>query len=526
MSIEDDVEKVLVTLADYGVSPNDEERGRHALEGDELVKLTGFAPNRLNDAVEVLEGRNLVELRNYLGTAPFDFGEVKLTAGGRVEAERIAHAPGPLGNLVHSALQTHDKASVLRRQLLEELYKLNIEAPAASGNWPSNQRDPDCAPRMREAKYLREKGLVSGKIGPQGDLALKLTARGRDYVENGGFWQKSTVAAIPASTSQSTSTVTPEQRLPCLKVKYGDKLGSGAFGTVWRATDTLLEREVAVKFLTSTAESFDEDALIREARSLAKIAHPNLVTVFVAAYLRHPETQFVAPAITMELLDGEPLAKWWSRQHESHETFRVLAGMSAGVLAMHDAELIHGDLHAENVMILADATPKLIDWRYQDTFLQRSSSARRNEIGAEQRRAIDLIVTLLDKQGHAEQSLNVRRMGDLKEVVLALESILIPKGPATTAAVAVPAFDDNDALNVLEHWVNDQTRSVHGNCALTSPVDVSQLEQQLELPTGAVARLLPDVLTKAGWEIQRCGARTWQIVPSLRLRLKIETGMG
>lgn len=133
-----------------------------------------------------------------------------------------------------------------------------------------------------------------------------------------------------------------EHKLPRLEVAYGEKLGSGAFGTVWRATDALLDRDVAVKFLTSTAESFDEAALIREARALAKVAHPNLVTVFAAAYLRHPETKLVAPAITMELLVAEPLEKWWSRQHEPAAIFSVVSGVVAGVRAMHDAGLVHG----------------------------------------------------------------------------------------------------------------------------------------------------------------------------------------
>lgn len=420
MPIEDDAKRVLVALADFGPSDDDDERGRQSLEGDELVTMTGISANRVNDAVEVLDGRGLVETRRYMGTAPYDFGGVELTARGRAEAERIPRRKESPSSLPPTPQGQHDKALKLRRALLEDLYKLNTNSPNASAIWNADRDDPECMPRVREAEYLRAKGLVSGSIGGDGGLALKLTALGRDFVENGGFSQPQAPAADTAAPDTSR-----ERRLPRLEVDYRDKLGSGAFGTVWRATDSLLEREIAVKFLTSTAESFDENALLREARSLAKVSHPNLVTVFAAAYLRHPESRLVAPAITMELLVGEPLEKWWSRQHEASEVFRVVAGVAAGVFAMHDAGLVHGDLHAENVMVVSDGTPKLIDWRYQDTFLMRSSAHRRNEIVAEQRRAIDLMITLLEKQGFNEESQSVRRMADLKAVVSTLRPLLL-----------------------------------------------------------------------------------------------------
>jgi hypothetical protein len=147
----------------------------------------------------------------------------------------------------------------------------------------------------------------------------------------------------------------------------------------------------------------------------------------------------------MELLNGEPLKIWWERQHGSHEVFRVVAGVTAGVSAMHDAGLVHGDLHPENVMVLADGTPKLIDWRYQDTFLQRSSSHRRDEIGNERRRTIDLIITLLENQSFVDESLAVRRMQDLKEIVSTLQHALAPAATTATRASTAPTLTAAEA---------------------------------------------------------------------------------
>lgn len=202
----------------------------------------------------------------------------------------------------------------------------------------------------------------------------------------------------------------PEHRLPRLDVTYGKKLGDGAFGTVWEAMDTLLERKLAVKFLTGTAEHLDEDALLRQARSLAKVSHPNLVVVYCAAWLRHPVTGLVAPAIMMELLEGESFLRWSAIQHDRDSVFRVATGLLSGIGAMHAAGLYHGDLHSQNVIALPGGQAKVIDWRYQDTFLARSTASRNEIIEADERHAIDLVVSLFEKQGLRDESLELRRV--------------------------------------------------------------------------------------------------------------------
>lgn len=253
----------------------------------------------------------------------------------------------------------------------------------------------------------------------------------------------------PAETPEPESQA-PEYKLPRLEVTYGEKLGSGAFGTVWQGTDKLLDRTIAVKFLTSTADSLDEEALIREARSLAKIAHPNLVTVYSAAWLRHPDNGLVAPAITMELLAGVELEKWRERQHERHEVLKVASGILAGIYAMHDAGLHHGDLHLQNVMVLSDATAKLIDWRYQDTFLQRSTAYRHDLVEADKRRAVDLVLGMLEKQGLTEEAMQIRRTPDFASVQAAVAALrdapqaTVQQPPSTEPAPEAPPDNAHD----------------------------------------------------------------------------------
>lgn len=230
-----------------------------------------------------------------------------------------------------------------------------------------------------------------------------------------------------AAESELASKSSPDGGLPRLDVHYDGKLGSGAFGSVWQATDQLLERGIAVKFLTSTDQFLDAEALLREARSLAKITHPNLVTVFAAAWLKHPDTGLVAPAIIMELLLGVELQKWQNQQHTRSEALRVASGILTGVAAMHGANLHHGDLHTENVMVLTDGTAKLIDWRYQDSFIAKSTAHRRELVGADQRRALDLIATMLEKQGLTEESLAIRRSPDFESARTSITNFIEPQ---------------------------------------------------------------------------------------------------
>jgi tRNA A-37 threonylcarbamoyl transferase component Bud32 len=87
--MEEDATRVLLALATYEQSPGDPRRGRYSLEGHELERITKLDPDRINDAVELLEDAGQVDVRKYLGTSPFDFGGVELTARGRREAERV-----------------------------------------------------------------------------------------------------------------------------------------------------------------------------------------------------------------------------------------------------------------------------------------------------------------------------------------------------------------------------------------------------------------------------------------------------
>jgi tetratricopeptide (TPR) repeat protein/predicted Ser/Thr protein kinase len=134
------------------------------------------------------------------------------------------------------------------------------------------------------------------------------------------------------------------------------KVGAGGMGVVYAAYDDDLDRKVAVKLLLD-ADPGTEERLKREARALAKLRHPNVVTVFEVG--RHEGQLFVA----MEFVDGQTLRRWW--ESESPDVDRILEVFDAagqGLAAAHDAGLVHRDFKPENVMLGRDGIVRVLDF--------------------------------------------------------------------------------------------------------------------------------------------------------------------
>src|SRR6185503_10787066 len=138
-----------------------------------------------------------------------------------------------------------------------------------------------------------------------------------------------------------------------------DRLGAGGMGEVWRATDSRLRREVAIKVLPA---EFSEDAerlarFEREARILAQLHHPNIASVFGLE-----EGEGVL-ALVMELVEGPTLAERLKNGALSVEETLSIAGQIAEALEeAHNKGVIHRDLKPQNIKAPADATVKVLDF--------------------------------------------------------------------------------------------------------------------------------------------------------------------
>jgi hypothetical protein len=159
--------------------------------------------------------------------------------------------------------------------------------------------------------------------------------------------------AAPEQTPQAI-VLAPGGRVG--KYELREKLGMGTFGLVFRAHDTDLDRDVALKVLNPTHIS-NRDVLLRflqEARASARILHPGIVTVF--DFGRVPTSFGDTAFITMELLGGESLTSRLNRSGRlSQETACEIARQVASALdAAHRADVLHRDLKPDNIYIVPD----------------------------------------------------------------------------------------------------------------------------------------------------------------------------
>src|SRR5215470_3973859 len=145
-------------------------------------------------------------------------------------------------------------------------------------------------------------------------------------------------------------------------------IGAGGMGVVYRARDTRLGRDVAVKVLPPLFAR-DADRLSRferEARAVAAINHPNIVSVhdIGSADVVDPEQGPVRAAyLITELLDGETLRdRLLQGPLTARKSTDVALQVARGLAAAHDRGIIHRDLKPENIVLLRDGRVKILDF--------------------------------------------------------------------------------------------------------------------------------------------------------------------
>ncbi len=137
------------------------------------------------------------------------------------------------------------------------------------------------------------------------------------------------------------------------------KLGEGGMGEVFRARDSKLDREVAIKVLPQHLAA-DAEALARferEAKAVAALSHPNILAIF--DFGRDGETAYAA----MELLDGETLReRLTSGPLPVRKALEVAAQIAAGLAAAHARGIVHRDLKPDNLFLTRDGQLKILDF--------------------------------------------------------------------------------------------------------------------------------------------------------------------
>ncbi len=141
-----------------------------------------------------------------------------------------------------------------------------------------------------------------------------------------------------------------------------DKLGEGGMGVVLAAYDPLLDRKVAIKLLrprshAGRGQELAVQRLLREARAMAKLSHPNVLPVFDAGMVG--DRVYIA----MEFVDGETLGQWLAGGERSwKEVIDVYLLAARGLAAAHHADLVHRDFKPQNCLIGQDGRVWVTDF--------------------------------------------------------------------------------------------------------------------------------------------------------------------
>jgi len=277
----------------------------------------------------------------------------------------------------------------LRERVLVELIKVDQEYRSASGqprrletyltDWPELSGKASVAHELLEAECLTRAtfGLlptaeeiesrfpdIPGRI----DLEA-IAAQVQREQEHGEAAHDAMAAATDTSPSilDQTPSVTPS--LPPLttgqffgrddRYKILELLGQGGMGTVYRAYDTRLGRDVALKIprVDPVSEPAVMERFVRESRAAAKIRHPNICPIFDADQF---EDTFY---ITMALIEGHSLADWEKdRSVDPQKAAEIVWKLAKALAIVHAQGIVHRDIKPSNVMIDRSGEPLLMDF--------------------------------------------------------------------------------------------------------------------------------------------------------------------
>ena len=207
------------------------------------------------------------------------------------------------------------------------------------------------------------------------DALLAMQSAAADFLEHPALGPRSADSRVVG-----WAHLAPSSRLGAFEIL--SVAGQGGMGEVYKARDTRLDRIVALKVLRgkATADSEARLRLEREARSISRLNHPHICTLYDFGSASPGEGEPEVPFLVMEFLDGETLAERLRGATLSlDETLRHGIALTGALAVAHGQGIVHRDLKPANI-VLVDAGPdgdgrseaKLLDFgvaRFQQTIL-------------------------------------------------------------------------------------------------------------------------------------------------------------
>jgi len=228
---------------------------------------------------------------------------------------------------------------------------------------PMRQLPPPPAPQPPPARSRPSRAIPPTLVAPDPSMGLPPErvgpAAGRLAAEPGPLPASlRQIAAAGAAGEADGSGAEQTTALPSSRFQRIRRLGTGGFGQVWLAMDTKLGRTVAVKVATAH-NSETEQRILREARALAAVHHPNCVRIYDIL----DDLDGGGLAIVMEYVPGHSLGDVVS-DHPMNDTdaARLWHTLAGALHAAHGMGVLHRDVKPSNIIIADDGTPRLIDF--------------------------------------------------------------------------------------------------------------------------------------------------------------------
>ncbi len=348
--------EVFLTLEDYERAAENYDRAGRFAEAARWFEKTG----NYSRQVEMLEkDRAFFQAgENYFRRGLFDRAIQVLEAVERTDPD-FARSCALLGEIFR------EKGMV---KLARESFQLAVESQEpARDNLNIYYQLAVCAERMGdvgEAMAIYEKILVLDFHFQDVADRIKALKQTRTQVETP---MPAPAAATAPSHFEATQamigeTASPEQVLERPETRYEiiQEIGRGGMGIVYKARDTILDRVVAYKVLPGNLKDHPQALknFFREAKSAAKLNHPNIVTVYDAG--EESGTYYIA----MEYIEGQTVKEVINRETRlPAKAVQVMGGQICRALEYaHQRKIVHRDIKSSNVMWTPDKQVKIMDF--------------------------------------------------------------------------------------------------------------------------------------------------------------------
>jgi serine/threonine protein kinase/Tol biopolymer transport system component len=269
---------------------------------------------------------------------------------------------------------------------------------------------------------------------------------------------------------------------PLAHYRISALLGVGGMGVVWKAADTRLGREVAIKMLAEDFHRHGDRPLRfeREAKLLASLNHPN-----IAAIHGLDEDQGIR-FLVLELVEGETLADRLSRGAiPLDEALKLARQISDALEAAHEKGIIHRDLKPGNIKIAADGTAKVLDFGVAKAFADEEA--------------------VVDARGSRPRSIEDTEHG----MILGTAAYMAPE---QVRGLRVDKRVDIWAFGAVLYEMVTGTRAFQGTNAIETMASVVTKEPDFDQAPPRVQRLLRRCLEKEPKNRLRDIADAWELV--------------